>query len=98
MGKVKKAIRALKKEEKTAKEEMRAEDSIKKAMSNLNQNMSTREQRTSIPFEEFLNVLVAEPKTVMRNIFQVFQDMMNAYVAKGVDEYSDDPESINYVK
>ncbi len=32
MGKVKKAIRALKKEEKTAKEEMRAEDSIKKAM------------------------------------------------------------------
>ena len=97
MGKVKKVTAAKKKEKKVAKEEMHAEDSIQKAMSNLSQSMSTREQRTSISFEEFLNALVAEPKTVMRNIFQVFQDMMNAYVAKGVDEYSDDPESINYV-
>ena len=58
MGKVKKAIRALKKEEKAAKEEVGAEDSIHKAMLNLNQNMSAQEQRTSIPFEEFLTELV----------------------------------------
>ena len=96
MGKVKKALRALKKEEKAAKEEVSAEDSIQKAMLNLNQNMSTKEQRTSIPFDAFLNELVAYPKTVTRNIFQVFHDMMNAYVGKGVDEYPDDPESINY--
>jgi hypothetical protein len=79
MGKVKKAIRALKKEEKAAKEEVSAEDSIQKAMLNLNQNMSTKEQRTSIPFDAFLNELVAYPKTVTRNIFQVFHDMMKAY-------------------
>ena len=96
MGKVKKAIRALRKEEKTAKQDVSAEDSIKKAMLNLNQSMSTQEQRTSIPFEEFLNELVVDPKTVIRNIFQVFHDMMKAYVGEGVDEYLDDPESIHY--
>jgi len=96
MGKVKEVIRALKKEEKGVKEEVSAEDSIQKAMHNLNQNMSTQEQRTSIPFEQFLNELVAHPKTVTRNIFQVFHDMMKAYVGEGVDEYPDDPESIQY--
>jgi predicted Ser/Thr protein kinase len=96
MGKVKKAIRALKKEEGADKVEVSAEDNIQKAMLNLNQNMSAREQHTSISFEEFLNELVTRPKTVSRNIFQVFHDMMKAYVGEGVDEYPDDPESINY--
>ncbi|MGD9226793.1 MAG: serine protein kinase PrkA, partial [Desulfobacterales bacterium] len=50
----------------------------------------------SITFAEFLNELVANPKSVMRNIFQVFHDMMKAYVGEGVDEYPDDPESIQY--
>ena len=34
---------------------------------------------------------------VIRNIFQLFHDMIMAYVGEGVDEYPDDPESINYV-
>jgi predicted Ser/Thr protein kinase len=34
---------------------------------------------------------------VIRNVFQVFHDMMKAYVGEGLDEYSDDPESIHYV-
>ena len=96
MGKVKKAIQALAKGEKRAEVDVGADDSIKKAMLNLNQNMSTQEQRTSISFEAFLEELVANPKTVTRNIFQVFHDMMKAYVGEGVDEYPDDPESINF--
>ncbi|MDX1708163.1 MAG: serine protein kinase PrkA, partial [Desulfobacterales bacterium] len=96
MGKVKKAIEALNKGEKEAKVDIGADDSIKKAMLNLNQNMSTQEQRTSITFETFLKELVSQPKTVTRNIFQVFHDMMKAYVGEGVDEYPDDPESINF--
>jgi len=70
---------------------------IKKAMLNLNQNMSGLEQRAAIPFEEFLGVLAANPPLVIRNVFQVFHDMMKAYVGEGHDEYSDDPESIHYV-
>jgi predicted Ser/Thr protein kinase len=97
MGKVKKVIKALKKGEKEAKVDDNFEDSIKKAMLNLNQTMSTQEQRASIPFEEFLNEMVANPQTAMRDIFQVFHDMIKAYIGEGVDEYHDDPESIHYV-
>ncbi|MEJ2098519.1 MAG: serine protein kinase PrkA [Desulfobacterales bacterium] len=96
MGKVKKATGALKKEQKTAGDEISAEESVQKAMLNLNKNMSAQEQRTSIPFEDFLSELVADPKVVMRNIFQIFHDMVKAYVGEGIDEYPDDPESIHY--
>jgi len=71
--------------------------SIKKAMHNLNQHMSGMEQRAAIPFEEFLNEIVAGPTVVIRNVFQAFHDMIKAYVGEGLDEYSDDPESIHYV-
>ncbi|UCD77168.1 MAG: serine protein kinase PrkA [Desulfobacterales bacterium] len=70
---------------------------IKKAMYNLNENMSGLEQRSAIPFEVFLNELVADPPAVIRNVFQVFHDMIKVYVGEGLDEYSDDPESIHYV-
>ena len=73
-----------------------AANGIKKAMQNLNQNMSDLEQRTSIPFEEFLQELAARPATMMRNVFQVFHDMIKAYIGEGVDEYPDDPESIQF--
>ena len=71
--------------------------SIKKAMQNLNRNMSGQEQRSAIPFEDFLNELTANPMVVIRNVFQVFHDMIKAYVGEGHDEYSDDPESIHFV-
>jgi predicted Ser/Thr protein kinase len=59
--------------------------------------MSKFERRSSIPFEEFLNELVADPPPLIRNVFQIFHDMMKAYVGEGVEEYPDDPESIHYV-
>src|SRR5210317_1270091 len=71
--------------------------SIKKAMDNLNHSMSKFERRSSIPFEAFLSELVADPPVVIRNVFQIFHDMMKAYVGEGIEEYPDDPESIHYV-
>jgi predicted Ser/Thr protein kinase len=73
------------------------QDSVLKAMDNLNRSMSEQEQRESIPFAEFLGELTAEPTSVMRNIFQMLHDLINSYVGQGLDEYSDDPESISYV-
>ena len=70
---------------------------IEKAMHYLNQRLSGLDHRTPIPFEEFLQVLAARPHVVMRNVFQVFDDMIKAYVEEGIDEYPDDPESIHYV-
>ncbi len=74
-----------------------ATESIKKALATLNQNMSGLEQRSPIPFEDYLNELHATPPVGMRNVFQVFHDMIKAYLGEGHDEYPDDPESIHYV-
>jgi predicted Ser/Thr protein kinase len=74
-----------------------AAKSIKKALDNLNHSMSKFERRSSIPFEEFLRELVTDPPVVIRNVFQIFHDMMKAYVGEGTEEYPDDPESIHYV-
>ena len=71
--------------------------SIQKALDNLNHSMSKFERRSSIPFEAFLNELVANPSVVIRNVFQIFHDMIKSYVGEGVEEYPDDPESIHYV-
>ncbi len=97
MDKVKKITKARKNRKKSVPNKQIAENGIKKATQNLNSSMSGLEQRTSLSFEEFLKILVANPAIVMRDVFQVFHDMIKAYVGEGVDEYSDDPESIQYV-
>lgn len=74
-----------------------AGESIKKAIDNLNQSMGKFERRSAIAFEGFLHELVSYPQVVIRNAFQVFHDMMKAYVGEGIEEYPDDPESIHYV-
>ncbi|MDZ7598268.1 MAG: hypothetical protein U5J82_08275 [Desulfobacterales bacterium] len=39
----------------------------------------------------------AHPERLIRNVFQVFHDMIKTYVGEGIDEYPNDPESIHYV-
>lgn len=97
MKSIKNLISPSKRKAKAVPEDDQEVKSIKKAMQNLNQNMSGLEQRSAIPFEEFLKELAANPPLVIRNVFQVFHDMMKAYVGEGLDEYSDDPESIHFV-
>jgi predicted Ser/Thr protein kinase len=94
---IKKALDALDKKEAFIPNDGDERENIAKAINNLNHNMSEREQRSSIPFEEYLKELVANPYIVIRNVFQVFHDMIKAYVGEGIDEYPDDPESIHYV-
>jgi predicted Ser/Thr protein kinase len=71
-------------------------DKIKKAMQHLNKSMGKWDQRTPVPFNEFLKILSAGPHEVVRNVFQLFHDMVKSYIEEGVDEYPDDPESIHY--
>ena len=73
-------------------------ENVNNAIQHLNSNMSDLDQQSPIPFEEFLQVLVEQPFTMIRNAFQVFHDMIKTYIGVGVDEYPDDPESINFVK
>ena len=72
-------------------------DNIDKAMQHINRSMGLIEQRDPIPFREFIELVISKPSSVLRSIFQLFHDMVNTYVGKGVDEYPDDPESISYV-
>ena len=66
-------------------------------MTNLDRSMSERHQQPVISFKEFLQILSKDPCPVLRNVFQVFYDMIKTYVGEGMDEYPDDPESIHFV-
>lgn len=72
-------------------------DSMDKAFRHIDRSMSDWEQRTPVPFEEYLTLLAAQPDRVIRNIFQLFHDMIKSHLKEGVDEYPNDPESIHYV-
>ncbi|NOY14222.1 MAG: serine protein kinase PrkA [Deltaproteobacteria bacterium] len=49
-----------------------------------------------ISFATYLERAIENPTSVVRNIFQVFHDLIKDYIEEGVDEYPDDPESINF--
>ncbi len=75
---------------------MGSEEDILKAIEHLTSSITEKEVRGAIPFNKFISVLYKNPEKVIRNIFQLFYDMMKFYINKGVDEYQNDPESINY--
>lgn len=72
-------------------------ETIEKALESLSHHIVNVDQHRPIPFTDFLEMTVARPETMIRNVFQVFHDLIKTYVGEGVDEYPDDPESINYV-
>ena len=72
-------------------------DNIQNALQNLNNCMGKQDKRLAIPFEQFVRILVRKPDKVLRNVFQIFHDMVKTYVGDGIDEYPDDPESIGFI-
>ena len=71
-------------------------NNITKAMQNLNRSLNKENPRKIMPSNDFLANLSSRPDTLLRNIFQLFHDMIKAYIKDGINEYPDDPESINY--
>jgi hypothetical protein len=69
---------------------------IKQAIENLHRNMVDTEQSTLCTFEDILEQTRKNPTQVLRNVFQVFHDMVKNYIGEGINEYPDDPESIGY--
>jgi predicted Ser/Thr protein kinase len=72
-------------------------ENIHQAMQSLDRSIKERGQPPPIPFEAFLEQMVKQPENLIRNVFQVFHDMIKTYVSEGYDEYPDDPESIHFV-
>jgi predicted Ser/Thr protein kinase len=71
--------------------------SIKKALEFLSEN-TKKERIIEISFDGFLKMVKDNPQRILRNIFQLFYDMVMNYVGEGIDEYPNDPESIGFVK
>ncbi len=68
---------------------------VKNIFSLLDHSLRKREERTIIPFEEFLIRASEGPHILFRNVFQLFSDMIHHYITE-TDEYKNDPENINY--
>ncbi len=72
-------------------------DKVQTALENLNRCMTDKGQNPTISFDVFLNKVLANPQIHLRNVFQVFHDMIEWYLGEGIDEYPNDPESVHYV-
>lgn len=70
----------------------------KESLQFLEAEMKKRERQRVLDFEEYLALVRREPQKILRNIFQLFYDMVKTYVGEGIDEYPEDPESIGFVK
>ncbi len=70
---------------------------LTRAMESLRKYESGWPQQSLLSFAEFLQEVIAQPTRVIRNVYQVYADMIGTFVSEGVDEYSDDPESIRYL-
>jgi len=68
-----------------------------KALESLKKHQGSWERRPVISFADFLQEVAQFPERNIRNVYQVYVDMINAYVCEGVDEYINDTESINYL-
>lgn len=73
-------------------------DNIVRAWDILKSSCQDGRNHTAVSFGEFLEILQRHPDEVLRNIFQLFHDMILTYVVAERDEYPGDPESINFVK
>lgn len=68
------------------------------AISFLESEIEKTEKKPILNFDEYLRLVEREPRRVLRNIFQLFYDMVKKYVGEGIDEHPGDPESIGFVQ
>ncbi len=68
-----------------------------KALNTLSQYKGNRNHQSELSFIEFLQEVVERPERNIRNVTQVYADMVHFFVRGGVDESHLDPESIHYL-
>jgi len=70
---------------------------IKRALENLKHQNDDWEKQPLLSYTEFLKQVTTSPSRIIRDIYQLYADMIDNYICEEIDEYSDDPESIHYV-
>lgn len=68
------------------------------ALINVIENIKDKDTRTLYNFDDFLDLVAKEPTLVLRDIFQLFHDLVNFYISEGIDEYGKSEESIGFLK
>ena len=71
---------------------------IERGLNNLTKKMQRENKHFNLPLKEFLKMVSANPIITLRNVFQLIYDMIHYYIPEGINEYPNDPESINYIK
>ena len=59
-----------------------AAESVSQALDFLNRNIQDHQRHKPISFQEFLQLLNANPSRILRNIFQAFHDMIKLHVTE----------------
>ena len=72
-------------------------DALNKALQTLSQYRGDQRHQGELTFLEFLREVVLRPERNIRNVTQVYADMVHFFVRTDEDEYADDPESISYL-
>lgn len=70
---------------------------LNKVLDSLKKHQESWERRPVISFADFLQEVIKHPERNIRDVYQVYVDMINTFVCEGIDEYSGDAESINYL-
>jgi len=70
---------------------------IEQALANISRHQNLHDQERTLSFEQYLKELTRNPEKTMRNVFQLFHDLLKSHIDEGFDEYADDPESIHYM-
>ena len=70
---------------------------LTKALATLKEYKENRHQQAELSFTGFLREVIERPQRHIRNVTQVYADMVHYFVQEGEDEYLGDPESINYL-
>ena len=67
------------------------------ALDNLRSQNREWVKQPLLGYQEFLKEVTQYPERLIRNIYQLYADMIHKYIVELGDEYPDDPESIHYV-
>jgi len=68
------------------------------AISNLAGHEEQWYSRSIISFADFLQEAIGRPEQLIRDVYQVYADMVHAYISEGEEEHSDDPEAIGFLE
>lgn len=72
-------------------------EALYRTVKDLSETIEAHRMMKPVPFDEFLELLSKDPQSIIRSVFQVFNDMMKYYVEEGLEEYPDDPENVGFV-